>query len=294
MTAARAGTARDAEIVVLGEGTDHVAHLVGGWLVVRQLKERDRAWAAARVRHECGLLAAVAEVAPVPVPAPLFEVPELGCTGHRLMAGESLLDVRHRAGHARDPRAVAAVGHVLGRLVRALHDAPAERFAPFVVDDDVPMGELRDEAAEQAAAVCDALPPRLRPRVAAFLASAPPPGPGRLRFAHNDLGIEHVLVDPRTWAVEGVIDWSDASFTDPVADFARLLRDLGWAALRAALQGYGDDRGELRAASRRILFRARCGLLEDLAWGLQQDDARYVDKSLAGADALFGDPAPTR
>jgi aminoglycoside phosphotransferase (APT) family kinase protein len=38
-----------------------------------------------------------------------------------------------------------------------------------------------------------------------------------LVLSHNDLGIEHVLVDPATLEVTGVVDWSDAAIVDPGA-----------------------------------------------------------------------------
>jgi aminoglycoside phosphotransferase (APT) family kinase protein len=41
-------------------------------------------------------------------------------------------------------------------------------------------------------------------------------------FSHNDLGIEHVLIDPGTWTVTGIIDWSDAAIVDPAIDFGLL------------------------------------------------------------------------
>lgn len=47
--------------------------------------------------------------------------------------------------------------------------------------------------------------------VEAFLYASPPGGGYALVFSHNGLGIEHVLVDPVTWRVTGVIDWGDAA-----------------------------------------------------------------------------------
>jgi aminoglycoside phosphotransferase (APT) family kinase protein len=92
---------------------------------------RDPPWAASRAEHEAGLLAAVAEIAPLPVPVPVFAVPEQGCTGHELVSGESLLDLHHQARLTHRRAAVAAVGRSLGRLLRALHDAPDERSPPL-------------------------------------------------------------------------------------------------------------------------------------------------------------------
>jgi aminoglycoside phosphotransferase (APT) family kinase protein len=122
--------------------------------------------------------------------------------------------------------------------------------------------------------------------VEAFLAAPPPDsGTDTLVFSHNDLGIEHVLVDPATATVTGVIDWSDAALADPACDFGLLYRDLGPAALAAALTEYRA--GDAAALRERTAFYARCSLLEDLAYGTQTGQNAYTDKSLAALEWLF-------
>src|SRR4051794_38580592 len=83
--------------------------------------------------------------------------------------------------------------------------------------------------------VGDAIPKAHRGAVRAFLAEAPPPDAPRdaLALCHDDLGIEHVLMDGHG-TVTGVIDWGDAAVTDPAGDLGRIHRDLGPAALDAA------------------------------------------------------------
>ena len=127
---------------------------------------------------------------------------------------------------------------------------------------------------------------RRRP-VEAFLDSPPPAGGWAPVFCHNDLGIEHVLVDPGTWTVTGVIDWSDAAIVDPAVDFGLLYRDLGPAAAHAAVDSYRTGANELVTLEERARFYARCSVFEDLAYGLQTGRDSYVDKSLAALAWLF-------
>jgi aminoglycoside phosphotransferase (APT) family kinase protein len=104
-------------------------------------------------------------------------------------------------------------------------------------------------------------------------------------FSHNDLGIEHVLVDPDTGAITGIIDRSDAAMVDPAYDVGLLYRDLGPVALDAILRsepGAGDD-----GLRERAVFYARCNVLEDLAYGYEAGRPEYVDKSLAALRRLF-------
>jgi aminoglycoside phosphotransferase (APT) family kinase protein len=143
------------------------------------------------------------------------------------------------------------------------------------------------EAAAGYPAVAAHVPPAHRRPVKAFLAAAPPVSGYAAVFSHNDLGIEHVLVDPAMWTVTGVIDWSDAAIVDPAYDFGLLYRDLGPAALDTALAAYRTDTHDVGALRDRAVFFGRCGVIEDLAYGVQTGRHRYVDKSLAALEWLF-------
>lgn len=157
----------------------------------------------------------------------------------------------------------------------------------LVGTDDQPPAEWRDEAAETYATVADHVPGPHRRAVEAFLAAPPPPAGHASAFSHNDLGIEHVLVDPVAWTVTGIIDWSDAAIVDPARDFGLLYRDLGPTALDAAIGGYRTDVDDLLALRERAVFYARCSVWEDLAYGIATGRARYSDKSLAALAWLF-------
>jgi aminoglycoside phosphotransferase (APT) family kinase protein len=177
-----------------------------------------------------------------------------------------------------DPVAVAAV---LADLLHALHAVPVAELSDVLVADDEPLEVWRDDTAEQYATARSLVPARLRSAVEAFLTAAPPLRPATAVLSHDDLGIEHVLVDPGTGAVTGVIDWTDAGLVDPASDCGRVLRDLGPAALAVVLDRLGGDLRE------RAVFYARCGVLEDLAHGLRTGRRVYVNKSLDMLDALF-------
>lgn len=257
----------------LGRGTDHVAYLAEGDLVVRCVEGGD----PAGVVREADVLAAVAEISPLPVPKPVRVDPDGGCLAYERLPGTALLEV---APAARAAQASSVAGAVRG-LLRALHAVPLGRARELVDIDAFPPGEWLREATQQYARISHSIPSGHRPAVEAFLEAAPPPAPDALALTHNDLGIEHVLVDPQTLQVTGVIDWADAAIADPARDVALLYRDLGPAALDACAPGADE------ALLGRARFHARCGLLEDLAYGLEDDHRPYVDKSLLGLAWLF-------
>ncbi|WP_344956031.1 aminoglycoside phosphotransferase family protein [Actinomadura miaoliensis] len=258
-------------VAALGEGEDNVAYEVNGELIVRFAKDDDPESRAGKARREAALLGFVAGISPLPVPEPKFVAAELGCLAYAKLPGVPLINVER-------PR--AAVAEVLGEFLRALHDVPVSRVSEFAEVDDEPTDIWLQEAAETYAELAEEVPEKHRPGVERFLAAPPPEGSTDLVFSHNDLGIEHVLADGAR--VTGVIDWSDAAITDPAVDFGKLYRDLGPEALDAALRGYGS--GE---PAERAVFYARCGVLEDMAFGIETGDEKYLRKSLHALEWLF-------
>jgi aminoglycoside phosphotransferase (APT) family kinase protein len=266
-------------VVLIGAGLDHLAYEVNGELIVRGRTEPD----PEASEREARLLAVVAAVSPLPVPEPAFTVAEQGWLAYFKLPGVPLIDLPRpqRAAHG------ISIAAGLGELLAALHAVPVHRVAELVGTDDHPPAEWRDEAAQTYPTVAGHVPARHRRPITAFLATPPPDDPPTWAFSHNDLGIEHVLVDPETWRVTGVIDWSDAAITDPARDFGLIYRDLGPAAARAALDRCRSGPGDVAALRERAVFYARCSVFEDLAYGLETGRDRYVDKSLDAMEWLF-------
>jgi aminoglycoside phosphotransferase (APT) family kinase protein len=242
----------------LGAGLEHTAYVVDGALVVR-FGEAGSAETEARV------LEAVAGLAgEIPVPRPVLAAGD--CLAYPRLAGTPLIDL--------PPPYPAHVAVALRGLLDRLHAAPVEAMASLVGTDADAIAQWQEEAAELYPAVEPRVPAELRRRVEAFLAAPPPDAPGALVFSHNDLGSEHVLVDPATWAITGVIDWSDAAITDPAYDHGLLWRDLGVLPSDPALR-------------ERAVFYARCALLEDLAYGLDAGRERYATRALEELARVF-------
>jgi aminoglycoside phosphotransferase (APT) family kinase protein len=250
----------------LGEGQEHAAYDVDG-LVVRFVKGADRSV----VLHDARLLHAVAAISPLPVPEPVLVDADEGCLAYRRLPGIPLLGLAPVA----DRIAIAAE---LGGFLAALHAVPASRMATLVDVDDQPLDGWLTDAAGEYEAVAASVPPEHRAWIEAFLAAPPPEPAADLVFSHNDLGIEHVLVDPPATRVQGIIDWSDAAITDPAYDLGLVLRDLGPAALGSALGAYGPVTSAL---VERAWCYARCSVLEDLRYGIESGKREYTEKSLA-------------
>jgi aminoglycoside phosphotransferase (APT) family kinase protein len=239
---------RGMPLIPIGSGTGHTAFRAGEYVV--RVGEPDDA------ERERALLDIVRPQVTLSVPAPVFA--RDGVMIYPWLVGVPLL------GRALPPGGAEA----LGRFIRQLHDVPlaqAESLTPRGPAD--PEDWVRDLDGD----------PALIGRIRAELPAACP----SLVLCHADLGAEHLLSDGQ--AITGVIDWSDASITDPAIDFARIYRDFGPSALDAALEAYGG----LPGAFPRIQFFARCAALEDMEWGRTVGDERYVRAAMAALSWLF-------
>lgn len=268
---------RETSPELLGAGLDHDAYRLGD-LVVRLGRA-----AGADLRREADLLLFVANRCPVPVPQPVAG--GASWIAYPMLPGTPLLGCAagFRARHAH------SLAATLGALLAALWSTPPERAAPVSDEDATPPEAWRDEAAKHARGLAAELPSGVRPALGRFLAAPPPPPAARRLLTHNDLGAEHVLVDPGSGRLTGVIDWSDAAIADPAKDLGLVLRDLGSEALDIAMRAVGGEIGGLGDLHPRALFYARCLALEDLAYGLERDESAYVDSATAALFRLFRD-----
>jgi aminoglycoside phosphotransferase (APT) family kinase protein len=262
----------------LGAGTDHIAFEIGGATIIRFARVGD----GSALAREARLLRHVADHSPLPIPRPTHLHREHGYIGYQKLPGTPLLD----AVGGFDLRQWPGFAATLGRFLSEINTLP---FAPIRADldeDSEPLDGWRAEARETFARVRPQIPARYAGSIAAFLATPPPPAPVALVLAHNDLGIEHILVDHTTRQITGIIDWGDAALADPARDLGKFYRDLGAATLDAVLRHYtaSDDTAALRA---RAIFYGRCGMLEDLEYGLETGSVAYVAKSLAALPWLF-------
>jgi aminoglycoside phosphotransferase (APT) family kinase protein len=261
----------------LGQGLDHSAYLVDGHLVLRFAEGEG---AAAEVEREARLLEFVAAISPLPVPRPTIVAAESRCLGYERLPGVPLIGLAE----ADRARVAEQIATELGAFLASLHAVPHAEVEALVEPDDQPPADWLAEAARDFEAITPAIPPRHRGAVERFLAAPAPPPAEQLVFSHNDLGVEHVLVDQTTLSITGIVDWSDAALTDPAYDFGLLFRDLGPPALEAAIAGYGTAVADLE---RRAHFYAGCSLLEDLAYGIEAARPEYVTKSLAALAWVF-------
>jgi hypothetical protein len=103
---------------------------------------------------------------------------------------------------------------------------------------------------------------------------------------HRDLAAEHVLYDPTTQQLTGIIDWSEIAISDPSLDLAGFFHWGGRAcidAIRSEYLGTIDERVLSQAR-----FLAACRGVADVAFGLMTGRGEYIEAGRRALDLCLG------
>ncbi len=167
----------------------------------------------------------------------------------------------------RDPRSIGIVGSGsdFEPIVDASEDAIAwaSRVAGHAVD----------------AFLVDPIPVDARPTGSAVL-------------CHTDLKGEHLFVSEDGGRLTAIVDWADASITDPAVDFAGLAIWLGPSFVREVLGVYTGPADE--GTFHRALFLARAGLLGYLGAMLEGATTASIPLLDAQLRAAFSEDVPAK
>jgi aminoglycoside phosphotransferase (APT) family kinase protein len=265
----------------LGAGWDNELFSVGGdWILRFPLRAERVPWLA----REITIMSVVSgQLAPrVPVfeligePSDAFPYPFVG---YRRVPGAGAGEIP-AAGRARLAADIA-------ELFSALH-----RIDPGIVPPTPggwEQGAWDDLLADLATAADHARPllgASMLARAGPYLAGLipPPPQDGPLRFIHNDICADHLIADPGTGRLTGLIDFTDAMNGDPVHDFAGLITVGGYGFIRQVVAGYDLPLGGGFPA--RLEWLCRVLTLTWLAEAVAHDSAS-IPSRLSWVDRAF-------
>ena len=271
------------ELRRLGAGADNVAHALGDRLLVRCSLIADPAERRRTAVRDRLLLDLVGGRTGVHTPTIHWYDDAAGVTVGDLVTGDLACDLP-----ALD---AGRFGASVGAFLRRLHaiDIGPVRAALTVWQPGAGLARAHAAIAPHLAG----LPAADRERIETFLRE-PAPAPRDDVLVHDDLGEDHLFVDPGSGRLSGVIDWSDAGAADPARDFALLLFDFGEPVLRAALAAYGSPDGAIADRARWYAVRAGIeGLAHRLATGQEGDAAPLIRiRDLTPARPPGPDPGP--
>ena len=247
-----------ATVTPLGEGWEHETYLVDEHVVFRfprQAGGDDFEWEEglhALVSSAIGDLVGIPRITRWGRPCARFPY---GFAGHELIPGVP-------ADHP-SVRANPALADDIGRVLARLHAIPPDVAAAAGA------GPAELHKADLAAGLKQVrrwvteLPEisRLTPEPCTWLdraPCAPDPYRGPPRFIHDDFQMDHVLVNPTTGRLTGIIDWG-GGLGDPARDFSYVLLHGGWSFFQRAVDAY--DLPLDAEFPERTLFSARLGAL---------------------------------
>lgn len=257
----------------LGSGWEFDAYLTAdGWV----FRFPRRAWCEALFERERPVHELVSPVLP-----PDIAIPQV-----RLM-GKPTEDFPYRfAGHrfipgvaadVVDPALLPTLAQGLGAALTAIHSIPLEEAQAVGVEELI----VEEEEGRMAwlerglrhASTLRGLDPAIAPALewAGEVTLPLPRYEGPLRFIHNDLGPDHLMVDPELGRLNGILDWTDAILGEAPREFAGLVACGGWSFADAVLREYSLPVDE--GFRERIAFNAR---LLTVIW-LANADVQGVD-----------------
>jgi aminoglycoside phosphotransferase (APT) family kinase protein len=129
----------------------------------------------------------------------------------------------------------------LGRLLGKLHRIDPLRIPPTPTNSEGLSWELlRVELIAAADLARPLLPPALLGPAEPYLTGQVPEPiqDGPQRFIHNDICPDHLIVDPDTGRLVGLIDFTDALIGDAVLDFVGLIGIGGYPFIRQVVENY--------------------------------------------------------
>ena len=221
-----------------GSGWDNQLFRVGGEWIFRFPRRAERVpWLVREIEIMAIANETMAHAIPVferaGVPSDTFPYP---FAGYRPVPGVGA-DEAGEPGVAGHSGLAADIGALLSRL----HRIDPSRVPPTPDGwEREPWAELRTELAAVAELARPLLGPDLLARAEPYLAGQvmEPPQDGPLRFIHNDICPDHVIVDPGTGRLNGLIDFGDAMAGDPVLDFVGLIGIDGYRFISRAAASY--------------------------------------------------------
>jgi aminoglycoside phosphotransferase (APT) family kinase protein len=261
-------------VAFLAEGWDFQVFEVGAEWLFRFPKREE---SATRLTKEYHLLSDLVQWVSLPIPNYRYFCESHGDSGWPLAGYDKIPGTPADVTEAIDwPTVARQLGIFLGELHtypvgRALEaGVPREKRSP---------AQWRDRALASLDGIAN-LPVDQRD-LREYLSDLPKCTSGTPRLVHNDLWAEHILIDPHTLGVSGVIDWGDAAIGDPAIDLALVYAWRGEQGLREVVAHYPVTLTPCIVD--RVRYLATCLAIRNLELGQYMEHPRWVE---AGRKAL--------
>jgi aminoglycoside 2''-phosphotransferase len=174
------------------------------------------------------------------------------------------------------------IARQLGRFLAELHAYPVERALEAGVPEEKHSLSLWHGKALASLDDIASLPVDRRDLGEYLKSTLPGHASDTPRLVHNDLWAEHILIDPHTLGVSGIIDWGDAAVGDPAIDLAAVYAWRGEQGLRDVLTHYPATLTS--DIVDRACYLATCLAIRNLKLGQDLGHPQWIE---AGRQALL-------
>lgn len=269
-----------ASIEVAGEGMDNLALDVNGEYIFRFPKLKK---ASDHLELEATVLPELQRSLAVRIPSPEFvgTDPRTGFTfsGYRRIDGialepEVLLDL--------DVVVQNSLAEQIARFVKQLHSFPVDRAAELGVSTN----DFEADYSGDLAPIRELVLPRLNAAERGYVERLyrdylDEQGNFEYRptLIHADLSPDHIIYDPETQEIAGIIDFSDIEIGDPDYELQWLYANYGDRFLQTYLDVNPHPFPD--KLIKKLLFFYRANAVIDVLIGFDRDDSEIVESSLA-------------
>jgi len=268
----------------LGEGCDSVAFEVNSEFVFRFPKQDD---VEQQLLLELRILPLLSEHAPIPLPAFCFHGrPSVGFPrhfgGYPKLPGFPAIQLRP------ETTPFGNWAPILARFLSWLHGFPVRTAEQMGVPRQEVMSlieEVRTDAIEDFERLAKVAPDAPLEEWLVYLKGGLPSSArvcSEPVVVHRDLASEHILCDPPTEELTGIIDWSEISISDRLVDLAGFFNWGGAPFVYDMLPHYAGTINDGALSCARYI--AVCRGVADVAFGLENARQEYIE---AGIRALW-------
>lgn len=224
---------------ILGDGWDHVAVEVNG-IIFRLPKDHKRnPQREAHVRYEVATLKMLQPNLDVAIPTPDYVSHDFEFFGYPKLSGVIASSVKDKL----NQQQINQYLHDWIELAAAIHHAITVSQAAGI---GVPALDLEKQIHQAEKVFGIDTTPDLAIQFAhriINMAKTRDLSKHPKVFLHNDLHSENILLNPDTFRISGVIDWSDMSVGPPEAEFARIVGNDSTFSLESAAELYQQQTG---------------------------------------------------
>jgi len=259
----------------IGEGLGNVAFEVNTDLIFRFPKKIEN---KVQLEHEISIQPLLKKYIELPVPLFSFIPPDHSFVGYKKLLGTPLLYKLSEFNNWTD------FAKHIGQFISKLHAVSEVEYGNLhLLVENKTYDKWKQDGVRFYAQTKVFIPKNYHKSIESFFNTDAPKNKTNTVLCHNDLGIEHILVEDDK--ITGIIDFGGNALADRGCEFARLYRDLGDEKLDLIIDNYsanGINKLELRE---RAVYYGKCLLFEDLFYGAEQDI--YRKKCISALGWMF-------